>query len=165
MSPTGPRSARLPLALSPVLSSRRGLLLGSVAALGALAGCTDSSRAGTPASSPRPSDTPRTPRTPQEAAIFDLSFTTVDRFRPVELVAPGFVAVTADRGPTDDPQADLRREEAGPPAPFAAVEVRASSDPGSDGGSDGPTPGRSPPDSRPTTTSTCWCAGRPRPAS
>ena len=114
-----------------VLSSRRGLLLGSVA--GALAGCTDSSRAGTPAASPRPFDPARTPRTPQEAAIFDLSFTTVDRFRPVELVAPGFVAVTADRGPTDDPQADLRREVAGPPSPFAAVEVRASS--GADAGS------------------------------
>jgi len=114
MSPAGPRP------------SRRALLLGSVAGLGALAACSDGSPVGAPGPPGRPNATPRTPLIPQEAAIFDLSFTTVDRFRPVELVAPGFVAVTADPVPDDQPAAGLRREETGPPAPFAAVEVRVS---------------------------------------
>ena len=106
--------------------SRRVLLLGSVAGLGALAGCTDGSPAVTTTTrrSPTTPRTAKTPVAPQEAAIFDLSFTIVDRFRPIEIVAPGFVAVTADRVPADDPGDGLRREKTGPPAPFAAVEVR-----------------------------------------
>ena len=114
MSPAGPRP------------SRRALLLGSVAGLGAVAACSDGTPDGTAAPPGRSNPTPRTPRIPQEAAIFDLSFTTVDRFRPVELVAPGFVAVSADLGPADPPAQGLHREQTGPPAPFAAVEVRTS---------------------------------------
>ena len=123
MSPTGP----LPSALPPARPSRRGLLLGSgvgLAGLAGLAGCTADSPGRAPVPRTRQPLTPAVPTAPQEAAIFDLSFKTVDRFRPVELVAPGFVAT--DRVRAEDPGPGLHREDEGPPAPFAAVEVRVS---------------------------------------
>ena len=56
-----------------------------------------------------------------EAAILDLTFTQVARFRPFQLVADGFVQAT---GPLR--RTGLTLAEAGPPAPFAAVEVEAN---------------------------------------
>jgi hypothetical protein len=83
--------------------SRRGFLLGSAGVAGlAVTGCSSSS-------SPRPPH--------QEAAIFDLSLETAHRFRPFELVAPGFeVTLPANSGP---------------PAPYAAVELRLTGPEGS----------------------------------
>jgi hypothetical protein len=113
MIPGGPRA------------SRRLLLLGgSATALATLSACTGDS----PAPAPRRSAATTTTTTSQEAAIFDLSFSTERRFRPVELVAPGFVAVERARVP----EGGLGRHDAGPAAPFAAVEVRVSQ-PGDDG--------------------------------
>ncbi|MCW2792603.1 MAG: hypothetical protein JWO76_1701 [Nocardioides sp.] len=106
MTPGGPRT------------SRRVLLLGTAAGVGTLAACTGDRRARAPAS--------RQSIATQEAPIFDLSFRTVDRFRPFELVAPGFVAVDLDRPAVDVGRAGLQREESGPAAPYAAVEVRVS---------------------------------------
>lgn len=54
----------------------------------------------------------------QEAAIFDLSFTIESRYRPFELVAPGFVAETDPVGVSG-----LHLADRGPEAPFAAVEL------------------------------------------
>ena len=54
-----------------------------------------------------------------EAAILDLTFSQVARFRPFQIVADRFVQAT-DR-PRRHP--GLTLAEAGPPAPFAAVEV------------------------------------------
>jgi hypothetical protein len=55
------------------------------------------------------------------AIIFDLTFHPVDRFRPFELVAPGFVAADVGRlAPGDD---GLTLHTRGPEAPFAAVEA------------------------------------------
>jgi hypothetical protein len=94
------------------------LLLGTAAAgVGTLAACTDDDG---------PAPAPRSPDSAQEAAIFDLSFRTVDRFRPFELVAPGFVAVDLGRPANDSSRSGLQREESGPAAPYAAVEVRVS---------------------------------------
>ncbi|MFP5254021.1 MAG: hypothetical protein ACLGH4_09530 [Actinomycetes bacterium] len=62
-------------------------------------------------------------RTPDRGGnIFDLSFATESRYRPFELVAPGFVTATeAAPGP------GLHLAGAGPPAPFCAVEVEIDS--------------------------------------
>jgi hypothetical protein len=54
------------------------------------------------------------------AIIFDLTFHRVDRFRPFELVAPGFVAASVN---TLAPGAGLTLHARGPAAPFAAVEA------------------------------------------
>jgi hypothetical protein len=57
---------------------------------------------------------------PEEYSIMDLSFRTVERFRPFVLVAPGFVQVE------DGAEAGLdavRRTAQIPPAPFAAIEL------------------------------------------
>ncbi|HET7358055.1 MAG TPA: hypothetical protein VFJ09_15395 [Nocardioidaceae bacterium] len=51
--------------------------------------------------------------------MLDLSFTQVTRFRPFQVVADAFVQAT-DR---PRPHTGLTLSEAGPPAPFAAVEV------------------------------------------
>jgi hypothetical protein len=85
---------------------------------------TDGPGRGRPAGRPT-----RTPTTTEEAAIFDLSFRTTDRFRRFALVAPGFVAVEAGPGA----HGRLRRGDSGPLAPWAAVELRISLD------HDGPT--------------------------
>ena len=57
---------------------------------------------------------------PEEFAIFDLSLETVHTFRPFELIAPGFQTVEEGAGVPSG----LARAESGPPAPFAAVELR-----------------------------------------
>jgi hypothetical protein len=57
---------------------------------------------------------------PEDYTIMDLSFRTVERFRPFELVAPGFVQVE-DSG---ELQLDaVRRTREVPTAPFVAVEL------------------------------------------
>ena len=56
----------------------------------------------------------------REAGIFDLSFETVNRFRPFSLVAPGFEVDTAGEPGPDR----LVLAGSDPPAPYAAVEVR-----------------------------------------
>ena len=61
-------------------------------------------------------------------AAFDLSFSVEHRFRPFALVAPAFVAVTAERA---EPRLILA--ESGPVAPYAAVEMRVSVPPGGGG--------------------------------
>ncbi len=57
----------------------------------------------------------------------------VGRFRPFELVSPGFVAATSEAGPADG----LVRSDWSPPAPFAAVEVELRGGPGSGGPASG----------------------------
>ena len=54
---------------------------------------------------------------PEEHTIFDLTLDIVDRFRPVELVAPGFAAHEGGRTVTTG----LHRHDSGPAAPYAAV--------------------------------------------
>ncbi|CAA9343625.1 MAG: hypothetical protein AVDCRST_MAG34-1097 [uncultured Nocardioidaceae bacterium] len=104
-------------------ASRRAVLLGSaVAGLGGLSGCTGEKSSGSGA---RPSTAP------EEAAIFDLSFRIVDRFRPVELVAPGF---EVDLAGEPVGAGRLHRSQQPLRAPFAAVEVRVTAAPASDGG-------------------------------
>ena len=90
-------------------ASRRSVLLGASAAL--VTGCT----ADSPPRATRPSSAAPTtaPTDAQEATIFDLSLEETHRFRPFELVAPGFEADVSG-GPG----------RAGPVAPFAAVELR-----------------------------------------
>ncbi|MGZ5404003.1 MAG: hypothetical protein ACXWDL_05095 [Nocardioides sp.] len=100
----------------PPVATRRGVLLGAATTL--LVGCTGGVD---------PPDAPPTSpptRLPEEPAIFDLSFEPVSRTRPFALLAPGFLAV--DTGPVVGPAAggDLVLAEEGPPAPFAAVELR-----------------------------------------
>jgi hypothetical protein len=53
-------------------------------------------------------------------AIFDLSFTERHRFRPFQVVAPGF---RQESRSSVGRVRDLTRSQASPPAPFAAVEV------------------------------------------
>jgi hypothetical protein len=53
--------------------------------------------------------------------IFDLTFHPTDRFRPFELVAPGFVAANVA---ALAPRPGLTLHDTGPAAPFAAVEAR-----------------------------------------
>lgn len=106
------------------LPSRRALLLGTAAGAVTLAGCTGPApnRDG---STDVPSAAPARPN--EEPAIFDLSFQPVARTRPFALLAPGFVAV--DRTP--EPATGLVLADEGPPAPFAAVEVRVDAAEGS----------------------------------
>lgn len=54
--------------------------------------------------------------------MFDLSLEEAFRYRPFEVVAPGFVAVD-EPGPTPY---GLQRSDEGPVAPFAAVEISAA---------------------------------------
>ena len=61
-------------------------------------------------------------------AAFDLSFSVELRFRPFALVAPAFVAVTAERA-----EPGMTLAESGPVAPYAAVEMRVSGPPGGGG--------------------------------
>ncbi len=60
------------------------------------------------------------PTVPEETDIMDLSFRTVERFRPFEVVAPGFEQVEE---PAPAALAAVRRSDQSPPAPFAAVEL------------------------------------------
>ena len=107
----------------PLSASRRALLLAALGAGVATAGGCTRSRDTTATGSSRSTQTHQPTRQPtQEAAIFDLSFRTVDRFRPFHLVAPGFEA----KLPEPDGGAALQRAVDGPPAPFAAVEVRTT---------------------------------------
>lgn len=57
---------------------------------------------------------------PRESRLFDLSFRTVERFRPFELIAPGFELV--DEQATSG-LSGLARTDQSPVAPFAAVEL------------------------------------------
>jgi len=52
--------------------------------------------------------------------LFDLSFRIVDRFRPFELIAPGFTVVDDSAA---DELSDFTRTDQSPAAPFAAVEL------------------------------------------
>lgn len=120
--------------------SRRCLLAGAAAA--AVAGCTtEGAGPDEGGRSPRPVTTDD-----QESAIFDLSFDIETRYRPFDLVAPGFVL--AERAGTHQ-LTDLVVGAHGPlPAPFAAVEltvrpgprgtVRAGLATDGSGGADGP---------------------------
>ena len=65
------------------------------------------------------------PTDPEEHTIFDLTLDIVDRFRPVELVAPGFVAHRAGATSTSG----LHRHDSGPAAPYAAVVLDVASVP------------------------------------
>ena len=65
------------------------------------------------------------PTDPEEHTIFDLTLDIVDRFRPVELVAPGFVAHQAGATSTSG----LHRHDSGPAAPYAAVVLDVASVP------------------------------------
>ena len=65
---------------------------------------------------------------PEDYTVMDLSFRTVERFRPFELVAPAFVQVEDG---TEVALDALRRTTETPPAPFAAVELTVA---GVDGG-------------------------------
>ena len=65
------------------------------------------------------------PTDPEEHTIFDLTLEIVDRFRPVELVAPGFVAHRAGATSTSG----LHRHDSGPAAPYAAVVLDVASVP------------------------------------
>jgi hypothetical protein len=96
------------------------MLAAGVAVPGAvLAGCTGEA----PPSSSAPSTTTSTDRPPTaEAAIFDLTLHRTDRFRPFELLAPGFVAATVRA--VAPGTGDLALHTTGPEAPFAAVEAR-----------------------------------------
>ncbi|NUR05911.1 MAG: hypothetical protein HOQ45_02735 [Nocardioidaceae bacterium] len=85
--------------------TRRGLL-GAAGAL-LLSACT-----GRPA--------PTAPQPGGHAAIFDLSFTETHRYRPVHVVAPGFVA---EEHRALGAVRDVTRSGSTPAAPFAAVEV------------------------------------------
>jgi hypothetical protein len=97
-------------------ASRRSVLLGASAVV--LSGCTDDG--------PRRTTPSARPTRAQEATIFDLSLQETHRFRPFELVAPGFeVDVAGDPG--DD---GLVRAAEPPPAPFVAVELRLPEQPG-----------------------------------
>ena len=102
--------------------TRRSLLgaVGAVPAAGLLVACTDDAPPAPRPGADRPSDRPPEP---SEAAIFDLTLRTTDRRRPFELVAPGFVAVTADAVPPEASGA-LTLHPRGPEAPFVAVEAR-----------------------------------------
>ena len=101
---------------TPVRPSRRALLVGTAAAtLAACSSDTDTSRPAAPTHSPTRTSTPA-----EEAAIFDLSFATTDRFRPFALVAPGFVAVESGSRTGEG----VTLADSGPPAPWAAVELR-----------------------------------------
>lgn len=64
------------------------------------------------------------PASTQESAIFDLSLEEVDRHRPFALVAPGFAAVEGRAVRPDGTEL----ADQGPPAPFAAVELRVEPD-------------------------------------
>jgi len=93
-------------------------MTGGVAVAGAVvAGCTGTD---TPDPGPPAADaSPRPPNT-EEDAIFELTLNVTDRWRPLELVAPGFVALEeAEVRP-----AALQLADTGPEAPFAAGEVR-----------------------------------------
>ena len=68
---------------------------------------------------------PSTDHDPEGHTIFDLTLDIVDRFRPVELVAPGFVAHRSGRSTTSG----LHRHDSGPAAPFAAVVLDVASVP------------------------------------
>ncbi len=109
----------------PRPSRRTVLTAAALAAVGpALAGCTvrrDAPRRADP--TPTPTTAPTS--TPEEATIFDLSFTLESRYRPFELVAPGFVAVR--RGAADlREEAGVATSDQGPPAPFCALEAEVS---------------------------------------
>ncbi|WP_127480995.1 hypothetical protein [Nocardioides pantholopis] len=106
-----------------VRTTRRVLLVGGVAV--GLAACTDTGTTDPPRAAGSGAGTSTAA---QEAAIFDLSFTTTEQFRPFELVAPGFVATEAARRDA----AALERADGGPAAPWAAVELRVRA---GDGGS------------------------------
>ena len=98
--------------------TRRALLLGA-------AGATLLGACGDPAQDSA-GDRSRAPSTDsEEHTIFDLTLDIVDRFRPVELVAPGFVAHRAGRTTTSG----LHRHDSGPAAPFAAVVLDVASVP------------------------------------
>ncbi len=99
-----------------VRTSRRAVLLGSAAAA-TLSACDDTTG--------REGRGPSTTTDMKEHAIFDLTLDEVDRFRPVALVAPGFVA--HESGPTSTPR--LVRQDTGPAAPFASVVLDVASVP------------------------------------
>ncbi|MDN4175038.1 hypothetical protein QWY28_18890 [Nocardioides sp. SOB77] len=105
----------------PPAVGRRAVLLGTVA--GALPACTTDPGAG-----PAPSRSPSAvPTSAQEAAIFDLSLEIVDQHRPFALVAPGFAAVEGYAArPGSGSPSGLELHDAGPPAPFAAVQARVT---------------------------------------
>ena len=63
------------------------------------------------------------PTLPEETDIMDLSFATLERFRPFELVASGFEQVQEG---AETALTSLRRSEESPPAPFAALELRVA---------------------------------------
>ncbi|HET6626088.1 MAG TPA: twin-arginine translocation signal domain-containing protein [Nocardioidaceae bacterium] len=92
--------------------SRRVFLAGvGLAGAALVSGCW-------PGSSQNPTQRPT-----KESAIFDLSFEITDRFRPFDLVAPGFVA---DAHESAGVLAELVHSASGPEAPFAAVEVEVT---------------------------------------
>jgi hypothetical protein len=102
--------------MSVAVASRRAVLLGTSAAV--LAACTDdttrpASRSPSTAATPVPTDA-------QEAAIFNLSLEETHRFRPFELVAPGFEVDVSGAAERDG----LLLAGPAPAAPFAAVELR-----------------------------------------
>ena len=94
----------------PLFLSRRSVLC----AAGAVTAATVTGCWGSPDHSD-PSD----PNPSQESAIFDLSFKIESRYRPFELVAPAFTAVTSGAGAVEG----LAVSDHTPAAPFAAVEV------------------------------------------
>lgn len=99
------------------MGRRAVLLAGLVGAGAAPLGCTGAGPAGSRRSA-SPSPVPR-----QEAAIFDLSLTLEHRYRPFELVAPGFVAARATGDDLRDARAGLTTYDEGPPAPFCTVQA------------------------------------------
>ncbi len=62
------------------------------------------------------------PPPPQEPRVSDLSFRIAERFRPFELIAPGFELVDEAAGPS----AAMTRTRQSPAAPFAAVELEVA---------------------------------------
>ena len=111
------------IGLSRRALSRRTLLAAGVAVPGGavLAGCTDEAPRSTDSSARSTATSTDQPPT-AEAAIFDLTLHRTDRFRPFELVAPGFVAAKVRTVAPGD--GDLSLHATGPEAPFAAVEAR-----------------------------------------
>jgi hypothetical protein len=61
--------------------------------------------------------------TQQEEAIFDLSFAVETRYRPFDVVGPGFEAV---REPAVGPMTELAVADGSPRAPYAAVELEVA---------------------------------------